>query len=119
MSAATWSVDPGLPERLANLLQVPDGSRVSELERLRRPPRRSSGPEMVKALQRAEQLAVLGVGRVEVDDIPANRQQVLAPNRSGEQGFGAGAAGRAGADRRRWSRWCDSWRRPRWTCCRC
>ena len=72
------SVDPWLPERLANLLQVPDGSRVSELERLRRSPRRSSGPEMVKALQRAEQLAALGAGRVEVDDIPANRLQVLA-----------------------------------------
>lgn len=50
LAAATRSVDPGLPERLANLLQVPDGSRVSELERLRRSPRRSSGPEMVKAL---------------------------------------------------------------------
>jgi TnpA family transposase len=52
LAAATRSVDPGLPERLANLLQVPDGSRVSERERLRRSPRRSSGPEMVKALQR-------------------------------------------------------------------
>ena len=70
---ATRSGDPGLPERLANLLQVPGGSRVSELERLRRSPRRGSGPEMVKALQRAAQLAVLGAGRVGVDDIPANR----------------------------------------------
>jgi hypothetical protein len=57
---------------------VPDGTRVSALERLRQSPRRSSGPEMVKALQRAAQLAVLGVGRVGVDDIPANRLQVLA-----------------------------------------
>ena len=78
LAAAARSVDPGLPERLANLLQVPDGSRFSELERLRRAPRRSSGPEMVKALQRAEQLAALGVGRVGVEDIPANRLQVLA-----------------------------------------
>ena len=66
LAAATRSGDPGLPERLANLLQVPDGSRVPELERLRRSPRRGSGPEMVKALQRAEQLAVLGAGRVGV-----------------------------------------------------
>src|SRR5450755_4208136 len=70
LAAATRSVDPGLPERLAKLLQVPDGSRVPELERLRRSPRRSSGPEMVKALQRAGQLAVLGAGRAGVDDIP-------------------------------------------------
>ena len=61
LAAATRSGDPGLPERLANLLKVPDGSRAPELE-----PRRGSGPEMVKALQRAEQLAVLGAGRVEV-----------------------------------------------------
>jgi TnpA family transposase len=78
LAAAARSADPSLPERLANLLRVPDGSRFSELERLRRAPRRSSGPEMVKALQRAEQLAALGVGRVGVDDIPANRLQVLA-----------------------------------------
>src|ERR1019366_2371440 len=97
LAAATRSVDPGLPERLANLLQVPDGSRVSELERLRRSPRRSSGPEMVKALQRAEQLAVLGAGRVGVDDIPANRQQVLA--RTG-RGSKASALGRLGEPKR-------------------
>ena len=36
LAAATRSVDPGLPGRLANLLRVPDGSRVSELERPRR-----------------------------------------------------------------------------------
>jgi len=33
---------------------------------------------MAKALQRAEQLAALGTGRVEAGDIPANRLQVLA-----------------------------------------
>ena len=122
LAAAARSVDPGLPERLANLLQVPDGSRFSELERLRRAPRRSSGPEMVKALQRAEQLAALGVGRVGVEDIPANRLQVLA-----RTGWGArlrrwpGWASRSGP--RRWWRWCGTWRRPRsttrWTCSRC
>jgi hypothetical protein len=46
LAAAARSVDPRLPERLANLLQVPDGSRVSGLERLRRSPRRSSGPRL-------------------------------------------------------------------------
>jgi len=78
LATAARRVDTGLPSRLVQLLQVPDGARVSELERLRRSPRRSSGPEMVKALQRAEQIAGLGVGRVEVEDIPANRLQVLA-----------------------------------------
>jgi hypothetical protein len=76
LAAATRSADPGLPERLANLLQVPDGSRASELERLRRSPRRSSGPEMVKALQRAGQLAVPGIGRVEVGGLRGSGQPV-------------------------------------------
>jgi TnpA family transposase len=97
LAAAARTADPSLPERLANLLQVPGGSRLSELERLRRAPRRSSGPEMVKALQRAEQLAELGVGRVEVDDIPANRMQVLARTGLGSK---ASALARMGEPKR-------------------
>jgi hypothetical protein len=97
LAAAARSADPSLPERLANLLRVPDGSRFSELERLRRAPRRSSGPEMVKALQRAEQLAALGVGRVGVDDIPANRLQVLARTGLGSK---ASALARLGEPKR-------------------
>jgi hypothetical protein len=97
LAAAAGNVDPRLPERLANLLQVPVGSRVSELERLRRSPRRSSGPEMIKALQRAEQLAGWGAGRVEVGDIPANRLQVLARTGLGSK---ASALARLGEPKR-------------------
>jgi hypothetical protein len=97
LAAAAGNVDPRLPERLANLLQVPVGSRVSELERLRRSPRRSSGPEMIKALQRAAQLAGLGAGRVEVGDIPANRLQVLARTGLGSK---ASALARLGEPKR-------------------
>ncbi len=78
LAAAADEADPGLPARLAGLLLVPDGARVSELERLRRAPRRSSGPEIIKALPRAEQLAASGAGRIEVADIPANRLRVVA-----------------------------------------
>lgn len=78
LSGSAGRVDPRLPHRLARLLKVPDGSRVSTLEQLRLSPHRSSGPEMVKALQRAEQIAGLGTGRVDVADIPANRLQELA-----------------------------------------
>lgn len=78
LAAAAKRADPPLPRQLGELLHVSDGSRFSVLERLRRSPRRSSGPEMVKALQRAEQVAALGVGRVEVDDVPVNRLKVLA-----------------------------------------
>jgi hypothetical protein len=95
--AAARRVDRQLPLRLAELLQVPDGSRASALERMRQSPRRSSGPEMVKALQRAEQIAVLGVGRVEVGDIPANRLQVLARTGLGSK---ASALARLGEPKR-------------------
>jgi len=78
VAAAAKRADPQLPRQLGELLQVSDRSRFSALERLRRSPRRSSGPEMVKALQRTEQVAALGVGRVEVDDVPVNRLTVLA-----------------------------------------
>ncbi len=78
VAASAKRADRQLPRRLVELLQVPDGSRVSALERLRRSPRRSSGPEMVKALQRAEQVAAYGAGRVEVDAVPVNRLTVLA-----------------------------------------
>ncbi len=78
LAESATRVDARLPHQLVELLKVPDGSRVSTLERLRQSPRRSSGPEMVKALQRAEQVAELGVGRVDVSGIPTNRLQVLA-----------------------------------------
>jgi hypothetical protein len=52
---------------------------------------------MIKALQRAEQLAGLGAGRVEVGDIPANRLQVLARTGLGSK---ASALARLGEPKR-------------------
>ena len=52
---------------------------------------------MVKALRRAERIAELGVGRVEVSDIPANRLQVLARTGLGSK---ASALARLGEPRR-------------------
>ncbi|MGI8846886.1 MAG: Tn3 family transposase [Candidatus Dormibacteria bacterium] len=71
-------VDPLLPQRLGDLLAIPEGLRLSGLERLRRAPTRSSGPAMVKALERAEEISRLGVSRIDIQDIPANRLTVLA-----------------------------------------
>lgn len=45
-------------------------SRSSELDRLRRAPTRASGPEMVRALDRASEIAGLGAGAVDVGDVP-------------------------------------------------
>ncbi|NUW33212.1 hypothetical protein HTZ77_17495 [Nonomuraea sp. SMC257] len=41
--------DAGLPQAWSGLLVVPEGARISELERLRQAPKRQSGTEMAKA----------------------------------------------------------------------
>ena len=81
------AVGPELRRRLDALLVVPQGSRWSELDRLRRAPTRASGPQMVRALERVAELAGLGAGGVEVSAVPAGRLEVLA-----RQGLAGNAA---------------------------
>ena len=63
-------------ERLEALLTVPEGKRVSRLERLRRAPVRVSGPALVEALGRVERAKALGT----FDDsgVPPARREALA-----------------------------------------
>ncbi|MFI9846761.1 Tn3 family transposase [Nonomuraea sp. NPDC051941] len=68
----------GLPRALSALLVVPPGSRISELERLRQAPKRQSGTEMAKALQRVDDIARFELGRVRVDKVPVRRMKTLA-----------------------------------------
>lgn len=75
---AAGTADVELPARLTGLLAVPDGKRVSELERLRKGPTRVSGRSMTQALDRASELAGLGAGEVDVSTVPANRLEALA-----------------------------------------
>lgn len=63
---------------LDSLLTVPPGERVSELDRLRRGPVRTSGPQMKRALERAEEIAALGMGAVDVSGIPPRRLAELS-----------------------------------------
>nr|WP_228925428.1 DUF4158 domain-containing protein [Streptomyces sp. DH7] len=63
---------------LDSLLMVPPGERVSELDRLRRGPVRVSGPQMKWALQRAEEIAGLGMGELDVSAIPPRRLAELS-----------------------------------------
>ncbi|WP_331723218.1 Tn3 family transposase (plasmid) [Streptomyces sp. NBC_00111] len=63
---------------LDSLLTVPPGERVSELDRLRRGPVRVSGPQMKRALERAEEIAAFGMGVVDVSGIPPRRLAELS-----------------------------------------
>ncbi|MEU1216374.1 Tn3 family transposase [Streptomyces sp. NPDC005790] len=63
---------------LDSLLTVPAGARVSELDRLRRGPVRVSGPQMKWSLARAEEIADLGMGELDVSGIPPRRLAELS-----------------------------------------
>lgn len=60
------------------LLEVPDGSRVSEWDRLRKGPTKASGPGMVKALNRVSELAGLHLVELDLSVVPPRRVAELA-----------------------------------------
>jgi hypothetical protein len=64
--------------KLAALLEVPDGAKSSHLDQLRRAPTRISGPALVTALQRLEDIRALGIGHLSLSHIPPNRLRALA-----------------------------------------
>jgi hypothetical protein len=63
---------------LDRLLVVAEGKRTSDLDRLRHGPVRVSGPQMEWALDRAAELAGLGVGGVDVSGFPPRRLAELS-----------------------------------------
>jgi hypothetical protein len=75
---------------LLGLLEVGPGSRVSELERLRTGPTRVSVPEMLRQVQRLNQLQELGRNGLNLSALPAGRLNLLARH---------GMAGKASAVR--------------------
>jgi TnpA family transposase len=64
--------------QLDALLQVPAGARLSPLDRLRRAPTRISGPALVTALERLEEIRAIGVSELPLDRVPPNRLWALA-----------------------------------------
>jgi hypothetical protein len=64
--------------QLEALLQVPPGARASPLDRLRRAPTRVSGPALVAACHRLDEIRALGVSDLAVDHLPPNRLRDLA-----------------------------------------
>lgn len=82
-TARLWRILAGLPTaeqrtHLEALLVVPEGARHSPLDRLGRSPTRISGPALVAALQRVEEIRAVGLGALPLASIPPNRLQALA-----------------------------------------
>lgn len=71
-------VTPAQARKLELLLEVRDGVRTSDLERLRKGPTSVSGKGMVAALDRVAELAALGFGSLSLDAVPQRRVVELA-----------------------------------------
>ncbi len=71
-------VSPAQPRILELLLEVPDGARISDLERLRKGPTALSGKGMVTALERVAEVVGLGLGPVDLHGVPQRRVVELA-----------------------------------------
>ena len=69
---------PEARSKLASLLSVPDGGHQSLLDRLRKGPYRRSAPELVRALERIEEVRGLGIDLSVSNRIPPGRLQTLA-----------------------------------------
>jgi TnpA family transposase len=82
-AARLWRVLAETPnakqrERLEVLLVVPEDARQSHLDRPRRAPTRVSGPSLVAALGRLEEIRALGVAGLNLSRVPAGRLKALA-----------------------------------------
>ncbi len=82
-AARLWRSLAGLPgqEQIASLetlLIVPEGNRVSPLDRLRRAPTRISSPAMVGVLKRLEEIRALRVNQLDLSRVPSGRITALA-----------------------------------------
>jgi TnpA family transposase len=65
-------------KQLEKLLEVKDEERYSPLDKLRHPPNRVSAPALVSALNRLVEVRSLGIGTIDVSQVPPNRLKVLA-----------------------------------------
>jgi TnpA family transposase len=65
-------------EQLKALLSVPGDDISSHLDRLRHGPNRSSGPALIEALRRFEEIRSVGLGDVDLSAVPSCRLKLLA-----------------------------------------
>ena len=82
-NARVWKLLARIPtasqERcLEELLTTRSNKYQSDLDRLRRSPTRVSGPSLVAALERLEEMRSLGMGTLSIENIPTSRVMALA-----------------------------------------
>jgi len=82
-AARLWHLLAQLPNadqqaKLDSLLHVPEGEWSTPLDRLRRAPTRVSGPALVAALHRLEEIRALGVSDLSLEHLPLNRLRAVA-----------------------------------------
>ena len=77
-SVLVASTPPESRAKLESLLSVSEGARLSLLDRLRKGPYRRSAPELVRALQRVQEVRHLGIDLQVSQRIPPGRLQALA-----------------------------------------
>ncbi|MCU0834695.1 MAG: Tn3 family transposase [Chromatiaceae bacterium] len=78
-----WRSLAALPDaeqqaQLETLLEIPQGTRYSRLDSLRRGPTRVSAPALLAALRRHADLKAMGIGTLDFSGIPPVRLQALA-----------------------------------------
>ncbi|WP_405393899.1 Tn3 family transposase [Streptomyces gougerotii] len=78
VARAAHRADAALPGDLVATLVTPEGARFSELERLRRPPTRTTGTAFARSLERVDEIAAFQLGRVRLSQVPPNRLAALA-----------------------------------------
>ncbi|MCP3819151.1 hypothetical protein NLX86_13845 [Streptomyces sp. A3M-1-3] len=78
VAKAARRADPALPGDLVATLKTPEGRRYSELERMRRPPTRTTGTAMKGALQRVDEISAFQLGCLKLEQVPPNRLSALA-----------------------------------------
>ncbi|MFF4763356.1 Tn3 family transposase [Streptomyces sp. NPDC001292] len=78
VARAAHRADPALPTDLVATLVTPEGGRYSELERLRRPPTRTTGTAFARSLERVDEIGAFQLGRLKLSQIPPNRLAALA-----------------------------------------
>jgi TnpA family transposase len=77
-SSLIRTITPETKEKLDALLTIPDGSRYSILDRLRKGPFRRSSKELVRALRRIDEIRALGIDVTVSRRVPQGRIQSLA-----------------------------------------